>query len=258
MDKEKNLIAFREYLLQLMEECMHFHNASFDAHYGSNIHGMRVSIKQVKAISGVLKFSGDKESLHKIKNKLKNLYRLSGKIRDIRNVMHTLKTCTPNSFEICYDPLHSNLTLYKKIWKKNANDFKRDLIKIKNTIIKIRYEPSENDFKKYLKSLSKKVRLLLKADISTSMLHPLRKMLKKWQFISNSPHLIPTPNSDLYKSLHKAQLCIGQWHDIFVTINYMKKLKLLKTFPDTDRKALKNAERQLRHEALAQLKKLNY
>jgi CHAD domain-containing protein len=225
--------AFRENLTKVREE------SGFDA-----IHDMRVAIKRLRAVFILAEklqpgFSGEQTE-----GELRQLFRLSGKMRDAQ-VQLALLMDYESSMETAFSQYTTYLRNFERKAVKKFNDYvhlksETDFIRATELMLPDLILKSDNIRIKsalhtLLEELFTAVESLKTDQQHDEHLHEIRRKLKQCNYLlsvfDTEDDAFPRMNK-LLKKLEKANELLGKWHDHVIAIGYLS--RFLKSKPTGD------------------------
>lgn len=171
------------------------------------LHQIRLEIKRLKAVLGLLHFEDTRFAEHRTFIPLRKIFRKAGKIREPIELRKHLTRFTPDTAVVKLIRIASPKGI--KNFKKNIPGFVKDVKKVERKIRKQSNHVNLKTIKNYLLSLDKAIKKNLYPKLNPFTLHGTRKIIKELIY------LLP-----LYKK-HKSipsfydetANTIGLWHD---------------------------------------------
>lgn len=225
--------AFRENLTKVRNE------SGFDA-----IHDMRVAIKRLRAVIILAEKIQTGLSDEQTERELRQLFRLSGKMRDAQ-VQQALLRGYENSMGTIFNHYATYLQNHERKAVKKFNEYihlksEADFIDAMELMIPDLILKSDNTLiksalHKLLEELFTKVESLKTDQQHDEHLHEIRRKLKQCNYLlsvfDTQDEEFPRMNK-LLKKLEKANELLGKWHDHTIAIVYLS--RYLKNKPTGD------------------------
>jgi CHAD domain-containing protein len=253
MKKNKN--AIKKQLLSWLKKCRKFMNSTNEVNNEAIIHGLRVEIKKIKAVSGIYSCTKEQDISGKIKSCFRRMYTLSGKLRDLHITGKVLLKHKIETDQHLTAHLQLELDALQSEWNENISEFKTELLIVKNIIRQIHKDPDEQKCKNLNASSKFRLEKVLRKVPTANSLHPLRKKIKKYQCICRILLTQSGYRKFLPKQLEIIQKQIGKWHDVRETIHLLQRMKVFKHLSKSDQLVLVASEQRHYRKALSLLKK---
>ena len=196
-----------------------------DRKKSETLHEIRIDIKKIKAILGLLNASEKQFKAHKNFIPFRNIFRKAGKIRDADVHEHLLRNhemdkdhCTIGdvSRQKQFISFASNIQSFIKTVKRQRNKLEPDLKRVK-----------KNDLSRYLRKQQEEIKSQLFPRPKMRYIHKTRKAVKEVVYLSEPNGSLTSNEINFYDKIQKK---IGELHDKQVL------LQLLKRQNDQDRK----------------------
>jgi len=171
------------------------------------LHQIRLEIKRLKAVLGLLKFEDKGFEAHKTFIPLRKIFREAGKIREPNELRKHLTQFTSDSVVVKLIPMASIKVLTD--FKKNILRFVKDVNKVERKVLQRSKRVDQKILKKYFASLDKAIKKNHYPKLNPLTLHGTRKIIKELIYLS--------PLSQERKSIPtffiETANAIGLWHD---------------------------------------------
>lgn len=202
-------------------------------------HQIRIEIKRLKAILGLLHFEDTGFAAHKAFIPLRKIFREAGKIREPGEFRKHLIRYTADTAVVQLIRMASPNVL--KNFKKSISGFVKDVKKVERKVLKRSKHVNQKIMKKYLLSLDKSIKKNLYPKLNPFTLHSTRKVIKELMYLSplsKNQKNIPSFYPDIANT-------IGLWHDQQLV------LQLLMPNPDANKEAIQklweSCDQELQH-----------
>jgi CHAD domain-containing protein len=180
------------------------------------LHKIRVDIKKIKAILGVVKASDKRFKAHKNFIPLREISRKAGEIRD-REIhaqlllKHNLEDTRPRNANVnkLITSFESNIPSFIKTTKRKRNKLKADVKQVK-----------KNDIRRYLHEKQKEIKSQLFPRPRMRNIHQTRKTVKEVVYLSEANGKLGSKEIKFYD---KMQDTIGKLHDKQLLLQLLKK-----------------------------------
>ena len=180
------------------------------------LHKIRVDIKKIKAILGVVNASEKRFKAHKNFIPLRSISRKAAEIRDreihaqllLKNKMDDIGPGHANG-EALITLFESNIPSFIKTTKRKRNKLEPDVKQVK-----------KNDLRRYLHKRRKEIKSQLFPRPKLQYIHKTRKVVKEVVYLSEANGKLPSKEIKFYD---KMQDMIGTLHDKQVLLQLLKK-----------------------------------
>lgn len=221
---EAQIDTFRENFEKVREDY------GFDA-----LHDMRVAIKRLRALIILCEKIDPGLSTTNTEGKLRQLFRLSGKMRDAQ-VQQALVSEYGGIMEVDFEEYSIYLLEYERKSIKKfsnfcihhvANDFTQSIsAKVPNIILNIDEKHLKSAFYALFKELLSAVESLNTDQQHDEHLHEIRRKLKQCNYLlsilDGEDEDLPQRNK-LLKKLEKANDLLGKWHDHVIALEFLSR-----------------------------------
>ena len=187
-----------------------------------DFHELRIEIKKIRFVTELISLADKDFKKQDAFQSFNRIYDLAGDFRNARLQSESLKKFSRRKLFADY-----NKKLSESMMKARADFFselqqydKEGMTLNFNSIRKAAKKISKSDIKKYLKKQYGKVKDELKSSQVILQLHDVRKLLKN---ISYAEKLMQLTSGRNQKNMQKLSDLIGDWHDITITIEHLRK-----------------------------------
>jgi CHAD domain-containing protein len=171
------------------------------------LHQIRLEIKRLKAILGLLHFEDTDFSAHKTFIPLRNIFREAGKIREPSELRKHLTRFATDTVVVKLIPMASPKVLQN--FKKNISFFVKDVKKVERKVLKRSKRIDQKTMKKYLLNLDKIIKKNLFPKLNPLTLHGTRKIIKELIYLSP----LRKKRKNIPPFFAETANIIGLWHD---------------------------------------------
>jgi len=180
------------------------------------LHQIRLEIKKVKALLGLIHFNYPTLNTHKIYIPLRTIFRKAGKVREPWVMENLLSSygIDPVLYKTVLPPKKSVHSLRKRV-SVYLKNLKRAEKKIRKKINRI----DKEDLRKYLKKHEQELAKKLFPEFDSATLHHSRKLIKEILYLST----IRKKKKQLPCFFSESADLIGEWNDKQVIIQLLKK-----------------------------------
>jgi CHAD domain-containing protein len=187
-----------------------------------HLHSLRVSIKKIRAISGIL--SHNKPAFNKIIKQLKSLFQETGVIRNMQINSLILKEYELHRSK-AYIRLLKNIAESVSFFNKRIHQHLQSVNEIEKQLLSKNKNLKQKHLQLFLqKEELRLTKLIRQKNNSNEHLHDIRKQLKKLVYINK---FLPEENKHAlhlnYKNTSELQEVIGTWHDHIMALEIIEK-----------------------------------
>lgn len=178
------------------------------------IHQIRIEIKKIKAILGLIKYNDKKFSYKKTFHSFRDIYRAG---RSIREPL-VLKSLAEANRIRKYPEINSNDELIHSF--KNAVPVYIETVeKVAPGIVKAAGKISGDTYKAYLNKRNNKLKSLIYPTFKQADLHEVRILMKEIYHL----HSIKKQTGKTLDFLKESETILGDWHDHVLLLDWVKK-----------------------------------
>ena len=185
-----------------------------------SLHVIRVEIKKIKAVLGVIHFSNKKFDNHKQFVPLRNIFRKAGAIREpelLLKILMRFEIHGPEPVELSKGP-----ALIAE-FKTDIPFFLEVLNKSSKKVLPAADQVSKRVFEKFLSRKVKTIRSMLYPSNSRKEIHTIRKAIKNLLYLSAVNNFLKKRERTFFTYMETA---IGNLHDKQVLLAMLKKKKI--------------------------------
>lgn len=171
------------------------------------LHQIRLEIKRLKAVMGLLHFEDTGFAAHKAFIPLRKIFREAGKIREPSELRKHLTRFASDTVVVKLIPTAPKKVLQR--FKKNISCFVKDVKKVKRKVLKRSKRIDQKMMKKYVLNLDKTIKKNLYPKLNPLTLHGTRKIIKELIYLSP----LSKKGKNIPPFFAETATIIGLWHD---------------------------------------------
>jgi len=185
------------------------------------LHEIRLEVKKVKVILGLLHFANPDLNTHKIFIPLRTLFRKVGEIRATVVMGALLKEY--NIHEKLNELIEIPASHSIHDLKKEIPTFIKSVKKTKRKIDKYIHDLDSPILKKFIKKQKRQLKKMIWPELNLLTLHKARKLTKEILYLSSTRK---QKNKKGFSFYSECEELIGQWHDKQQIIQFLKNMKI--------------------------------
>lgn len=215
----KNLNHFIKNRIEKIEKILLIPARNYKA---EDFHELRIEIKKIRFVSELIN-SADKDfKKQDVLAQLNKIFDLAGEFRNAQLQSDSLKKFSRRKLFADYNrKLNEHMLKAKTDFFSEAGHYDKKLFASNfDTIKNAAKDLSKSDVKKFLKKQFARVKDALKSSQVILQLHDVRKLLKN---ISYAEKLLQLKTDRDQKLREKISDLIGEWHDLTITIEHLRK-----------------------------------
>lgn len=171
------------------------------------LHQIRLEIKRLKAVLGLLHFEDTGFAAHKTFIPLRKIFREAGKIREPIELRKHLTRFAADTAIVKLIRMPSSKILQN--FKKNISGFVKEVKKVERKVLKRSKRIDQKMMEKYLVSLDKTIKKDLYPKLNPFTLHGTRKIIKELIYLSP----LSKERRNIPSFFTETANTIGLWHD---------------------------------------------
>ena len=197
---------------------------------GYSIHGSRVEIEKITALCEFIHFSEPAADVHSELKPIRHIFKLLGQIRDLHRAMDL---CEEFKIDESLCEQHQSMKRIRHKIKAQYAKHKDQLRKIRKRNTKRLLQTNAVTLRTYLHEQQTELSTLLSVHPSLQALHETRKYIKYLLYTAAlAPAQRVVSKADMTR-LDKLQDQIGDWHDLCLFIERLKKCGYDEKQPET-------------------------
>ncbi len=206
------------------------------------LHGIRVEVKKIKVILGLINTSVKGFHGHRHFIPLREIFRKAGQIRQPQVFYELLMRYEVQGVTDAQIPGSARQSVLSRKFKREVPEYLLVVRRRKKKLEKFLGRIKDKEVRKYVKERRGILRQMLQGHLSGSALHKARKVMKEIIYLDNAVHKGATTN----KKLRQLEERIGQWHDQQLLLEVLTKTKApelvrLRRDMDAAKRAIKKA-----------------
>jgi CHAD domain-containing protein len=250
--------ALKKYYRKRIESIDLLFNKPVEIFSVVDFHKLRVEIKKIKALFGLINYSSEDFEKKKLFSPFKSIFIQAGEVRELQ-----LEIIELNKYAH-YNGVKNYLNYLKKIEQKEKSIFfsminKKTFNKLKKSnliVLPFLEKINKNHTDKYINNLNKEILTIEnKKNIKLSHLHKLRIQLKEFYYNCGSLNLFK--HKKIIKKIDGFQNLLGKWHNFVVIKEHLKEaIEYMDTIIASEGKLLKKVKNEISNNSKIIFKKI--